>query len=88
MYIGWFFACLTGMVLPGCIFLLGRILDSFGPSNNPEETLQGVRETTAIMGILGVFMWITGYLQWSLTLGASIKIGNKIKQAYLEAILK
>ena len=43
---------------------------------------------TAIMGILGVIVWITGYFQWSMSLASSVKIGNRIKKKYLAAILR
>ena len=38
LYLGWFFASLTGATLPLFFFFLGPIFDSFGPETDPKET--------------------------------------------------
>ena len=88
MYAGWFFACVTGFMYPWFYFLLGDMLNSFGPEYTPEETLAETKRICTLMGLLSLIVWVTGYLQWSLTQSVSVKIGAKIKQAYLEAILR
>jgi hypothetical protein len=88
MYAGWIFACFTGFMCPLFYFLLGDMLNSFGPQNEPEETLAETKKVCLKMALLSIIVWITGYLQMSLTQSASVKIGARIKQAYLEGILR
>ena len=88
MYAGLFFACLTGMIMPSFIMFMGDVMDSMQPTLTPDETLEEIRKICAFMGILALIVIIGSYLQWSLTLGASVKICARIKNAYLEAILK
>ena len=34
IYLGWFFACLTGAILPAFFFLIGDVFDSFIPEGD------------------------------------------------------
>ena len=88
MYFGWLFAALSGAVLPTFIYMLGDVFDSFGPDQDPQETLDLVRRITMIMGILALVLLVTGFLQYSLTIEAASRITARIRVEYLKAILR
>ena len=85
---GWFFACLTGVILPSFIWLIGDVFDSFAPDKDPEETRDKVREMFSIMLGLCAGISISATLQSSCLAAASTRIAGRIKTKYLEAILK
>ena len=87
LYIGWVFAGMSGAVLPSFIFMLGPVFDSFGPSQSKEDSLDSVSLLAGIIGCLAVVVWITSYLQHSFLTKGSIQITNRIRNAYLSAVL-
>ncbi len=88
MYFGWLFAACSGAVLPGFIFMIGDVFDSFGPDQDPESTLILIRRVTKIMGLLAVILLVTGFLQYSLTIEAAARVAGRIRVEYLRAILR
>ena len=83
---GWIAAGVAGAVLPGFFLLLGDIFNQFGA--DPEETLEAVQNIFFIMLGLGVIVYICGFIQFSQLMSASASISQKIKAAYLEAVLR
>ena len=88
LFTGWFFASLTGAILPTFIWLIGDVFDSFAPDKDPEETRDKVREMFYIMLALCFGILITATLQSSCLAAASTRITGRIKTKYLEAILR
>ena len=86
--LGWFFAFLSGAILPVFIWLLGDIFDAFRPDLDPEESRDRVRKFFVIVLGLACLLIITGTLQHSILASASSQITARIKQKYLAAILR
>jgi len=87
LYIGWIFAGITGAVIPSFIFMLGPVFDSFGPGQSKEDSLNSVGLFAGIIGCLAVGVWITSYMQHAFLTKGSILITNRIRNAYLSAVL-
>ena len=87
LYFGWFFSACAGAVTPSFIFLLGPIFDAFGPAQSKEESFEQVGLFVGIMGVLAVCVWIFSYIQHSQLTKGSILITNRIRNAYLRAVL-
>lgn len=88
MIIGWICACVTGLGLPGFVFLFRDIINSFNPANGPEATLDAIKRVCFIMVMLGIGIWIFSYLYYTMLLLFSDSIGYKIRVKYVESILK
>ena len=87
LYMGWFFAALSGAILPTFFFFIGPIFDSFGGDNTPEETRDQIRGLCAILGCISIGIMITSFLQNFLLDSASASITAKLKTRYLQAVL-
>ena len=85
---GWVFTSFTGFLLPSFIWLFGDVFDSFDPDVDPLETRDRIRNIFYIMLGLSVIVVITSTLQYATLAAASSQIASRIKQKYLEAILR
>jgi hypothetical protein len=88
MYIGWVSAAMTGLGLPSFVFLIGDIINSFNPSNGPEEMLKKIKLIAWIEVVIGAGIWILSYIYFSFLLMSSELITKKIRIAYVEAVLR
>jgi len=88
LWTGWLFACISGIILPAFLQIIGDVFDSFSPGTPPEETRDIIRRQFGIMMGLCAVIMITATLQSSCLAAASSKIAARIKTRYLEAILR
>jgi hypothetical protein len=88
MYIGWVSAAMTGLGLPSFVFLIGDIINSFNPSNGPEEMLKKIKLIAWVEVVIGAGIWILSYIYFSFLLMSSELITKKIRIAYVEAVLR
>lgn len=88
MYFGWLAACLTGLGIPSFIFLIGDVIDSFSPTNSKEDTLNKIKQITLIFTLIGIGVWIFGFIFYGFLLTFSEKVARRTRVAYLKAILK
>jgi hypothetical protein len=88
MYIGWVSAAMTGLGLPSFVFLIGDIINSFNPSNGPEEMLKKIKLIAWVEVVIGAGIWIFSYIYFSFLLMSSELITKKIRIAYVEAVLR
>lgn len=87
LYTGWFFAGITGAVLPSFFFLIGDVFDSFGPENDDDEKLDSVVFLVIVMGCLGCIVLISGSCMHSQLTKGSMLITRRTKTAYMNAII-
>ena len=85
IYLGWFFAALTGAILPTFFFFIGPIFDSF--SDGADLAKEKVRELCMIMGILALGITLTSFFQNYLLMTAAAGVAAKMKTKYLKAVL-
>jgi len=82
IFTGWFFAAVSGSILPVFFLFIGPAFDAFG-TKSAEEARDETRKISIIMGCLGLGIMITSFLQNFLLLNTSEKIAAKIKTKYL-----
>ena len=94
IYLGWFFACLTGAILPFFFFLIGPIFDSFTPTSPEQDPVElaekardDVRFLCMIMGLLALGITVTSFLQNYLLMSASASVAARLKTRYLQQVL-
>lgn len=87
LYTGWFFAFVTGSVLPLFFFFIGPIFDSFGGAKTPEETRDQVRELCFIMLCLSIGIAFASFFQNYLLMNASATLAARLKTRYLKSVL-
>jgi hypothetical protein len=66
---------------------MGDVLDSFGGTSR-EAQLEKIRITTIIFVVIGAGVWVISYIYWSLLVIFSLRVSRRIKEKYIEAILK
>lgn len=86
IYLGWFFAAVSGAILPVFFLFIGPAFDAFG-TKTPEEARDETRKIGIIMGCLGLGVMFTSFFQNFLLLNTSEKVAAKIKVKYLQAVL-
>jgi hypothetical protein len=86
-YIGHICAIITGLALPSFSYLMGDVLDSFSGTSR-EAQLEKIRITTIIFVVIGAGVWVISYIYWSLLVIFSLRVSRRIKEKYIEAILK
>ena len=62
MYAGWFFSALTGIGMPIWAVLMGDLFDGFGPTQDPDEAFETIKELCLIITLVGVAIWITAFV--------------------------
>jgi len=60
IFLGWFFAGISGAILPVFFFFIGPAFDAFG-TQTAEEARAETRKISIIMGCLGALVMITGF---------------------------
>jgi len=88
MYTGWLAACVTGTGLPSFAFLIGDIIDSFGPATNVDDTVKTVSQMALIFTLVGLAVLFFSYIMYSFLLLFSERVIKRTRTKYLEAILK
>jgi ABC-type multidrug transport system fused ATPase/permease subunit len=88
MYVGWFFAFLTGIGLPLFAQFLSSIFNSFSSTNTPEAMLKNVKIMFGIMIGVGLIIGFFGFMYWNILLKFSNTIARRTKENYLASILK
>lgn len=88
MYIGWASASLTGCGMPSFVFLIGYVLDSFGPNVSPEDTMKTINLMALIFTCVGIAIWFTSYIMYSFLLLFSARVVRKTRTKYFESILR
>ena len=79
MYIGWICAAITGTGMPSFVFLIGDVIDSFKPTNTVESTLNTISKMSLIFTLVGVAIWITSLIMYSLLLLFSERVVKKTR---------
>ena len=88
-YTGHFAAILTGLALPSFSYLLGDALDGFGVGGSSVDAqYEKIRVTVIIFVIIASATWVLSYFYWSLLVIFSLRVSRRIKERYIEAILK
>lgn len=88
MYCGWFFAVISGLLLPAFSFFIGEIIDSYNPANSSIDAEIAVRNVLWWFIGLGVGNWITSILYYGLLLSFSHRVAKRVRETYLMAILR
>jgi len=86
-YVGHFCAIITGLALPSFSYLFGDALDSFSGSS-VDDQLKKIKTIVLIMLIIACGAWVLTYLYSSLLIIFSLRVSRRIKEKYIEAILK
>ena len=86
-YTGHACAIITGFALPAFSYLMGDALDSFGGASK-EAQYDRIRVKVIIFVVIASITWIISYLYWSLLVIFSLRVSRRIKERYIEAILK
>lgn len=86
-YTGHICAVITGLALPSFSYLMGDVLDSFSGTSR-EAQLEKIRITTIIFVVIGAGVWVISYIYWSLLVIFSLRVSKRIKEKYIEAILR
>jgi len=84
---GWLAAIITGAALPSFVFLMGDLVDSFDPTEGPASTLDSVKRLAAILSGIGLAIWITSHIYYTMLLIYSTTVTRKIRVEYLKKIL-
>lgn len=50
--------------------------------------MQKIRITTIIFTVIGAGVWVISYFYWALLVIFSLRVSRRIKEKYIEAILK
>jgi ATP-binding cassette subfamily B (MDR/TAP) protein 1 len=74
--------------MPSFVFLIGNILDSFNSTTDPDVMLSNIKRLSGIFGLIGIFLWITTYINFAFLYIFSERVAKKTRVKYLEAILK
>lgn len=85
IYVGWFFACLTGGILPTFFWFIGPVFDSF--ASDAGMAREKVRELCMIMGFLALGIVITSFFMNYLLMTAAASVAARMKTTYLKAVL-
>lgn len=88
MYTGWLSACITGAGLPSFSFLIGDIIDAFGPATDVDSTVKTVGKMSLIFTLIGIALWFFSFIMYSFLLLFSERVVKKTRTKYLEAILR
>lgn len=87
LYTGWFFAFISGAALPFFFIALGAVIDVFDPDTPKEQIVPEVKKMVILFCIVAAILWISVYLYYMLLLSFAIRVSQKIKVAYLNAVL-
>lgn len=79
MYIGWFFAFLTGIGMPLFAQFLSKIFNAFSKNVTPKETLQKVQNMFIVMICVGFAIGTCGFIYWTILLRFSNTIARRTK---------
>lgn len=80
-------AGLMGSVIPVFQIFLADSFDAFG-NPDKDEQMKEIKKITIIISCLGAFTWVMGYFYWVMLSQFSMRVTARIKQQYLEAILR
>jgi ATP-binding cassette subfamily B (MDR/TAP) protein 1 len=84
---GWISASIAGLGMPSFVFLFGDIIDSLNPALSPQKQFEQMIPLTLIMIGIGAGIWIFSFAFYGALIHFSESISNKIKIAYLKAVL-
>ena len=83
MMVGWASACITGTGMPSFVFLIGNVIDSFKPTSTPADTIGVINQMSLIFTCVGIAIWFSSYVMYSLLLMFSERVIRKTRTAYL-----
>lgn len=86
-YLGCIGAILTGAALPSFVFLIGDVIDAFGPTMDREEGLETVKNITLIFLYIGIGVWIVSYFFYGYLILFSERVARRTRLAYLKHLL-
>ena len=87
LLIGGLSAFLTGLGLPSFVFLLGDIIDAFGPTTDAEETLVTIKRICVYFLYIGCAILLFSYAFYTLLILFSERVAKRTRLAYIKHIL-
>jgi ATP-binding cassette, subfamily B (MDR/TAP), member 1 len=85
MICGYASSIISGLGLPSFVFLFGDIVDSFGPGSS--DIIGSISLICLVMTVIGVGIWITGYIYVTSLAIMAERVGKKTRVAYLRSVL-
>jgi ATP-binding cassette subfamily B (MDR/TAP) protein 1 len=70
------------------VFLIGDVIDAFGPTVTPEEALRQIEKICIIFVGIGLGILLFGYIFYAFLLIFSERVAKRTRIAYLRAIIK
>lgn len=81
-------AILAGVLYPCVAIVMGEIVDTFDPSNTPEDMLEDMKWLLTIFLIIGILSWITTYMYFAFSQHVAENISYNLRAIYLEKLLQ
>lgn len=69
--------------MPSFVFLIGNVIDSFKPTSTPADTIGVINQMSLIFTCVGIAIWFSSYVMYSLLLMFSERVIRKTRTAYL-----
>lgn len=88
MIIGTVSAIVAGCLLPAMAIIMGAILNSFGYNDNKDEVLESMRWVCLFTCIVGIGIWIFGYIYYAFWQHLAQNISFDLRSRYLRAVLR
>ena len=85
MIFGYASSIIAGLGLPSFVFLFGDIVDSFGPTST--DIIGSISLICLVMTLIGVGIWIAGYIYVTSLAIMAERVGKKTRVAYLRSVL-
>lgn len=86
MWLGYFFAVVTGLGIPSFTFLMGDVVNDFGSPGG--SITDSINPLALKMTVIGGIMFVTSYLYFVFLVIMAERIGKKTRVAYLRSLLK
>lgn len=87
MILGSISSIVAGALVPSLSIILGNISSTFDPKNTPDEIKSSMKELAGIISLVGLGMWIFGYIYYAFWQHLAENVSFNLRSRYLKAIL-
>jgi ATP-binding cassette subfamily B (MDR/TAP) protein 1 len=81
-------AVLCGVLMPSISIVMGSITNTFNPTNSPEDILHTMRNLAIYITLLGIGVWIFGYIYYAFWQHMAENVAFDLRSMYLHRILE
>lgn len=81
-------AVITGLGLPSFVFLIGDLIDSFGPYVSPEDSLKKIKDLALIFTYVALGIWFFATCYYGFLILYSERVALRTRLTYLKRVLE